>query len=76
MGVVTAMREIKVFEDKTGERYLTMGDVRFLQGQFLVVGPKDIEVRGLFSVAHEPALSDVRVIGNVYDNPELIKKIK
>lgn len=58
---------------ETGERYVTMGEVRFVQDQFLVVGPKDIVVQGLFSVAHEPALSDVLVVGNFYDNPDLLK---
>lgn len=58
---------------ETGERYVTMGEVRFVQDQFLVVGPKDIEVQGLFSVAHEPALSDLLVLGNIHDNPELLE---
>lgn len=57
---------------ETGERYVTMGEVRYVQDRFLVVGPKDIVVQGLFSVAHEPALSDVLVVGNVYDNPEFV----
>ena len=59
---------------ETGEHYVTMGEVRYVQDQFLVVGPKDIEVQGLFGVAHEPALSDVLVVGNIHDNPELLER--
>lgn len=39
-----------------------------------MVGPKDIEAQTLFNVAHEPALSDVLVIGNIYDNPGFLKE--
>lgn len=59
---------------ETGERYVTMGEVRFVQDQFLVVGPKDIVVQGLFGVAHEPALSELLVLGNIHDNPSLLEE--